>query len=252
MYDGNGWSPPGNVDLGPRVVDVSCPSTSFCLAIDAGSSLVYHPSGWSHRKSVGGSTLRAVSCVSRVYCVAINDAYPKRWAYTYDGSSWSPTADLGQANDITDVTCATESACVAVGDRFAFNFDGTSWVAHRIVAQRPRFVRLTSVSCASAEFCAAVSSTGQAYTYDGTGWSKPTVVAPMPPRAGDASVSCGAVGICAMVTSRGLAATLTGGSWSTPQRIDPAGHDELTSVSCPSAAFCMAVDYYGYAIAYRS
>lgn len=34
-------------------------------------------------------------------------------------------------------------------------------------------------------------------------------------------------------------------------RIDPVGHEYLTSVSCPTAAFCTAVDGYGYAVKYR-
>jgi hypothetical protein len=36
---------------------------------------------------------------------------------------------------------------------------------------------------------------------------------------------------------------LQGSGWSTPRSIDPDGH--LDAVSCPTLAFCMAVDAYG-------
>jgi hypothetical protein len=183
-----------------------------------------------------------------VYCVAIT-RYPLQ-VLTYNGTSWTQTAELHDSNHLADVSCVSESACAVVGERYAYVFDGTSWVATRIVAQRPRFVRLASVSCASADFCVAVDDSGKAYTYDGTGWSQPTQVVQMKPRSSLAEVSCGAVGICVLVTSQGRAFMLSAGSWSRPERIDP--HESLASVSCPSDAFCTAADYYGYAITYRS
>lgn len=238
------------IDPERELADVSCVSAAFCVATragigphNAGKVLFYHRSGWSEPMRVS-NWLGAVSCTSRVFCIAMN-VYPHE-VYTYDGSSWTHTADL--FSNATDVSCLSESACVAVGDRRALTFDGTEWVSSVLVPDRPRFVHLVSVSCVTAEFCVAVDDTGQAYTYDGMSWSKPTVVAPMRPRTGEASVSCGAVGMCVMVTSQRQAAVLTGDKWSTPEQIDPVG---LTSVSCPGPKFCTAVDREGYAVVYR-
>ena len=251
MYDGKEWSPPRKIDhitdFYTIMADVSCASKTFCAALDtSGKMFTYGPSGWSKPNMLRAS-LTAVSCVTRVYCIAVTRY---REVFTYDGAAWTLTTTLSGSYHLADVSCISESACVAVGERYATVFDGTSWVATRIVAQRPRFVRLSSVSCASADFCVAVDDSGQAYTYDGTGWSKPTKVIPMKPRPSNDAVSCGSVGECVMVATQGRVSLLSGGSWSPPDRIDP--HGALTSVSCPSAAFCTAADYYGYALPYRS
>lgn len=252
-YDGDTWSAPQSIDRRDVFVDVSCISAAFCVAADSGVGpgkegdvFTYRGAEWSAPTEVGG-WLGAVSCTSRVFCVAIN-VYPDQ-AYTYDGSSWAQEVDLPTSADA--VSCASESMCVAVGDRRATVFDGTEWRATTIVPHIPRFVRLASVSCVTTDFCVTVDDTGQAYTYDGTGWSKPTAVIPMRPRTGTASVSCGAVGMCVMVTSQGRSAALTGDRWSKPERIDSDAHHNVTSVSCSGPRFCTAVDRSGYAIVYR-
>jgi hypothetical protein len=211
-----------------------------------------------HPKKKVGSWLFDISCSSSTFCAATNH-YPGD-VLTYDGSSWVHAATLN--SDLSDVSCVSEAMCVAVGDHSAFVFDGVNWTSTRITPPHPTSSRLLSVSCASEQFCAAVDSSGRAYRYNGTSWTKPTRVIPLKPKRGSASVSCGAIGECALVASHGFrpngyalagfGSTLTGGNWSTPERIDPAGHGVLTSVSCPSATFCIAVDDRGYAITYRA
>jgi hypothetical protein len=48
------------------------------------------------------------------------------------------------------------------------------------------------------------------------------------------------------VKGSGDVSTYNGASWSSPKVIDPSG--VLTSVSCPTARFCVAVDYAGKVI----
>jgi hypothetical protein len=50
------------------------------------------------------------------------------------------------------------------------------------------------------------------------------------------------------VDAAGKALTFDGSSWSDPVNID--GPNHLSSVSCPSVSFCVAVDEAGNAIAY--
>jgi hypothetical protein len=105
---------------------------------------------------------------------------------------------------------------------------------------------LTSVSCASASFCAAVDDQGNAFTYNGSSWSVDAYI--------DApnyfvSVSCASdTSFCAAVDTVGNALTYNGTSWSAPSDID--GSNALTSVSCGSASFCVAVDGEGNAFTF--
>src|ERR1700688_2977797 len=103
---------------------------------------------------------------------------------------------------------------------------------------------LSSVSCSSASFCSAVDNGGDAFTWNGAAWSTPSDI--------DGSqfiysVSCSSAAFCVAVDG-GRAITYHGAAWSTPSDID--GPNPLSSVSCPSASFCVAVDKYGGALTY--
>jgi len=105
---------------------------------------------------------------------------------------------------------------------------------------------LTSVSCVSYDFCAAVDNAGRVVMWFNSGpWGGPQDI--------DGSnqldsVSC-AAGFCAAVDQAGNVLTFNGSSWGPPDSIDP-GH-YLEAVSCPTAAWCMAVDDSGRAFNYN-
>jgi hypothetical protein len=111
--------------------------------------------------------------------------------------------------------------------------------------------RLSSVSCVSASFCAAVDSNGTAVTYNGHSWSAPVTIDAEANTSDEVpfSVSCVSPSFCAAVDDHGNAMTYNGSSWSRPIGIDDGM--SLTSVSCPSASFCTAVDDFGNAITYN-
>jgi serine/threonine protein kinase len=97
---------------------------------------------------------------------------------------------------------------------------------------------LTSVSCASADFCAAADSGGNAFTYSGGSWSAPRQLS----SNGLSWVSCPTAGFCVATSNGSLLYTYSGGRWSSPTELfgvngAPA---HLTSVSCVTTAFCMA------------
>jgi protein kinase-like protein len=97
---------------------------------------------------------------------------------------------------------------------------------------------LTSVSCASADFCAAADSGGNALTYSGGSWSAPHRLS----GNGLSWVSCPTAGFCVATSNGSVLYTYSGGKWSSPTELfgvngKPA---HLTSVSCVTAAFCMA------------
>jgi hypothetical protein len=77
----------------------------------------------------------------------------------------------------------------------------------------------SSVSCASATFCAAVDYEGNALTFDGTSWSAATSIDALPL----ASVSCPSSSFCVAVDYSGNVVTFDGTSWSAPVSIDSGG-----------------------------
>jgi hypothetical protein len=105
---------------------------------------------------------------------------------------------------------------------------------------------LFSVSCPSADFCAALSwtshgETGHAYSWNGTSWSPvaPDVFGPLDLN----HVSCPTAAFCAAGSPSGNAALWDGASWSASPRIRwPDPDDGITGVSCASISFCVAED----------
>jgi hypothetical protein len=97
---------------------------------------------------------------------------------------------------------------------------------------------LTSVSCASADFCAAADSGGNAFTYSGGKWSAPRRLS----SNGLSWVSCPTAGFCVATSNGSVLYTYSGGTWSPPTELfgDNGKPAHLTSVSCATATFCMA------------
>ena len=97
IYNGSSWTAPASIDGSLGLNSVSCPSSSFCMAVDfSGNALAYNGSVWTAPALVGGThSLGSVSCPSSSFCAALDFT---GLAITYDGSSWaapvvSPTSD---------------------------------------------------------------------------------------------------------------------------------------------------------------
>jgi hypothetical protein len=180
-----------------------------------------------------------------------------------------------------DVSCASSTACMAVGDKakplyfagIAQRFDGSSWHATTVpnVPKRP-FARLDGVSCTAANACTAVGSAATQKAYGTYGWSteiadvwRPTVMRwngtswalqSTPSLSGKAQahlfgVSCTSATFCTAVGQRGTSALIeswNGMSWSvqTPGvPVGPITSFSLADVSCTSTTSCIAVGSYG-------
>ena len=213
--------------------------------------------------------LLGISCHNATSCMAVGAAggsglsahlLADRW----NGATWSvvpvPRPPHAQAGDLASVSCASSSACIAVGSYentrivapLAERWNGTAWaVVH--VPQQAAAPDLFGVSCATASSCAAVgcSLNGDfcegtvAYEWNGTAWrAEPT------PAGGLrlSSVSCTAPSAC-MAVGSGTKGTLTeswnGRAWSVVPSPNPKnrGFLELDGVSC-LAAGCEAVGSY--------
>ncbi len=237
------WSAPQSVDpTYPHLVSVSCPSASFCVAVDySGHALTYNGTAWSAPVDIDGSNLlRSVSCPSASFCAAVDG---NGHALTYNGTAWSAPVDIDGSNFLASVSCPSASFCAAVDDNGkVLTYNGTAWSAS--VNIDPGNV-LGSVSCPSASFCAAVDTFGNALMYKGVSWFAPDDIDGTSQLG---SVSCPSASFCVAVGDQS-ALTWNGAGWSTPTDID--GSNFLISVSCPSASFCAAVDTSGNALTYN-
>jgi len=275
---------------------VACPSVSFCLA--AGVHYDSPPAGhypnertlierwngssWSlvasPNSAAGTSTLARVSCGSTSLCFAVGWVGPylpagqvliERW----DGSLWSiagsPKAASARSSALHDVSCASATFCVAVGqytdasanvDGLIEQWNGSSW---RVVPFQHQG-GLDAVICVSPWLC---FTAGHYYTYqtghevglgyieqwNGSSWS----ISAWPDSNVDVllqSMSCVSGSRCFATGLHGkgqgtldnhtLIEEWNGTSWSAVPSPNPSPSDNwLDGVSCASASVCVATGY---------
>jgi uncharacterized Fe-S cluster protein YjdI len=110
------WSQPSSIDAsGGGLNAVSCPSSSFCVAVDGnGNALTFNGSKWSQPSSIdaSGGGLIAVSCPSSSFCVAVDS---NANALTFNGCKWSQSSSIdAKGGGLNAVSCPSSSFCVAV------------------------------------------------------------------------------------------------------------------------------------------
>jgi hypothetical protein len=308
LWNGRDWSvmtTPTPEGTRPSSLDaVSCSSATSCVAVgiygdDSTNSTplaeVWNGHGWSI-ESPESVTLPqipcdgchlsqhphtvdflGVSCVSARSCIAVG-----RWlrnssagplAGRWNGHRWSVNAwydgSLHGANGFDDVSCATATACTAVGNEnggqtLAERWNGRGWRTQRTPSPYGTSGGgddLSNVSCASRSFCIAVGLTHSAGTlpfamrWNGSKWSREKVHHVF---GGElvvwSGVSCPSAAWCVAVgstyvpdTDYPVVQTRQNGTWSNanlPRLSEPTkpytGND-LNGVSCISATMCVAV-----------
>lgn len=230
------------------------------------------------------SALSGVSCPVASFCVAIGSVelaapHPSAdlLAESWDGTSWSatilPTPPGGTAPALFAVSCATEGACVAVGDYFddttstyrplAEQFNGSTWSV--VPAPVPPHgggatanSEFTGVDCPTATLCEVVGNVAYndtlqsvfAYGLSPSSWTYQPQVNPGPtPGNADDAVSCSGAGACTsvgavyVVGESALAEYWDGSTW--VRQVTPAPtkrpDDALFDVSCDGVSSCVAV-----------
>ena len=178
---------------------ISCPTASFCAAVDAdGDVVTYNGSSWSSATSVDGTkVLDAVSCPTTSFCAAV-DADGN--AVTYNGSSWSSATSIDGTTALNGVSCSSATFCVAddTGGN-VLTYDGTSWTSANISDGSNI---LDAVSCPSSSFCAAVDADGKVLLDTGTSWASATSIDGTKTLS---SVSCPTASFCMAVDTAGNA-----------------------------------------------
>jgi alpha-tubulin suppressor-like RCC1 family protein len=271
-----------------RLAGISCVSVRFCVAVGhsgvgTAETLieVWNGSAWSTGAApptptfMSATELRAVSCVSVNFCVAVgtwrdqgaspDSSGPRALIDVWNGTTWSQHvgAIKGEPEDdrvtLNGVSCVSSSFCLAVGsfgngplETAVGSWNGETWK----YLPRPRTLgfpndELTSVSCVSPTFCMAVGWADEGFkgvrtpvTQSWNGSEVSVVPSPMRGSGPDVlnGVSCVSAEDCVAVgVAEGpLIENWNGSTWSIAKGSHPQGM-EANAVSCVSAGSCTAV-----------
>ena len=247
---------------------ISCPTISFCAAVDANGSVgtSTDPTGgrpaWSFADVNAPGGLGSVSCPSISLCVATAGSGGRVLTSTDPtggASNWAPAqVDNDQLLLFASyVSCPSVSLCVIADDHGSVvtstqpTGGPPAWTTAHVDSNTPG--AFLGVSCPSASLCVALDETGNvAASTDPTGgastWSLAHIGTSetIPP---DGGVSCPSTSLCVAADGTGNIATSTdpaGGSsaWSLTKL--PSGRPG--AISCPSSSLCVAVDGAGNVI----
>ncbi|HEY1650905.1 MAG TPA: hypothetical protein VGG09_03400, partial [Acidimicrobiales bacterium] len=196
-----------------------------------------------------------VSCLSTTFCMAIGGTDTAPYVEQWNGSTWTPTT-LSIPGGFSDayfsaISCTTISSCMAVGYTngsstalpLAELWNGSTWTVTPVpaVTASPNY-GLDGVSCAGPSFCAAVGGNENknvVETWNGSSWTLDTVATP----SGGGNligVSCFSATSCTAVGELGDA----GASGNTPQALtwDGQNWSEATTPASPTSS--SGSDYY--------
>ena len=223
-----------------QLIGVSCTSASDCTAVGSynnGNIYVVLAERWNGTKwsiehapnptGASQSQLYGVSCTSASACTAVgsytNATTGVTLAERWNGTKWSiehtPNPTGGSNSELSDVSCTSASACIAVGYysngnlttdvTLAERWNGTRWsIEPTPNPTGATYSYLYGVWCASASACTAVGSDSNGGTtnvtlvehWNGTRWS----IEPTPSPTGGSNselygVSCASARDCTAV-----------------------------------------------------
>ena len=228
---------------------------------------------------IDSGDITSASCPSAATCTAVGSSINSSGTQValieaWKSSRWtiqsSPAPPGAQRSSLSGVSCASATACIAVGTYVTSAFidvtlaeawNGSNWAIQS--TPNPSGApdsSLAAVSCTSTTACTAVgnyvSSSGTELTlaeaWDGSGW---TIQSTPDPSAAQSSsllgVSCPSAGACSAVgwssssdgTELTFAEVQIGTGWTLQATPNPAGSvgSSLSSVSCVAPTVCTAV-----------
>jgi hypothetical protein len=168
------------------------------------------PTSWTYPDELDGVSLRDISCPSTSLCVAADDAgdvltttdpteFPKAWKTTHVDERQSLDSGLGANAALEALSCPTSRLCVAVDDggNVLTSTDPTggarAWKTTKLGIDYP----LEQVTCASASLCVAFGQTGDVITLtDPTGGAAAWTITSVDPEAQLTALSCAAAWLC--------------------------------------------------------
>jgi hypothetical protein len=248
IEDNNGsWGAGTAIGDGSALTSISCPSTDFCAAVGAnGEATIFGGGTWE------GTTLNdpvsspvnldAVSCPEVGFCLAIASG----GSFEYSDGKWSGEnlVSTVDGNSLQVLSCASSSACVA-GDNGGsmYNWTPSGWNA---VSGFSMGSGVAGVSCPGPTFCAGVDQDGDGYVAVQGTWSTTSLIAADGNRANPTALDCSGVGDC-FATGDWDVYQLTGTTWLNGVLVEQNEDADFTSIDCPTARWCVAVDDNGNA-----
>jgi hypothetical protein len=238
----------------PTVTSVSCPSVTFCVAVDPSQGIAESTSPrttvWRRSVVTTNGSFSDVDCLSRTECVAV-DGQGDLWRSrnpTLGQSGWEPL-EVDAAFPLRSVSCDP-----------AGTFCGAVDPVGVLTSTRPQDVQsedwpevlldgrihgeLTSISCPSAQLCVAVDSAGEVVTSrdPGQGASATWTVSSPLPVHGLHAVECPAATLCLAADDAGdVAVSQDPSAGATAWSVEPVADEPLSAISCPSTSLCVAV-----------
>lgn len=250
--------------LGPTM-DLSCSGEATCTLVglanassdtpdlvavsttDRGARWAVRPfAPMAYPGNYPGLTAGGIDCDAG-RCVAAGFSTPEStiMASPSPGSPWVTRSVGGGAPALSGTACASGTVCLAVGGGSVYRSTdgGSTW--DRAAFHAPPADMLTSVACASVDYCVAGAivdhvwphpPTSVAFTSSdgGATWTQVPAGAKVP-----SAITCVSASVCLGVPAQGgLLRTVDGGSiWSTVTTLPP---DEIVSnASCDSAGDCV-------------
>jgi hypothetical protein len=243
------------------LLGVSCPSSSLCVAVGAGSHGVLvtsaHPSRgsratWTTTRFHRGITLLGVSCPTSSLCVAVDrqgdvlvSTDPRRGA----DASWS--FEHIDSQELKDISCPSRSLCVALDEagEFVSSTDPAagvraSWtIDSQLKYQFPE--QPMGISCPSVSLCVAAGLGGRLTTSVDPALGSRANWAVRSVGSGSflTGVSC-VPSLCVAIRGDGRiisSSDPSAGSGTSWTSVDADGYTPLLDVSCVST-LCMAID----------
>ncbi|MBV9593705.1 MAG: hypothetical protein JO147_07925, partial [Actinobacteria bacterium] len=191
LWNGSSWSSAQSIDADSGLSDVSCPTTTFCVAIDySGRASIYDGTSWTTPTAVnpGVSQLMTISCPAAGACVAGAD---QGQTVDYAAGTWSAPTSVLRATSSVVVSCVTSTSCVAAnyyGDVATRTAAG--WSAPNALS--PLFNGPSALVCPAADDCQLLDQADWTFRFSGGAWSSPTSLA----GSGIRNLSCASSSFC--------------------------------------------------------
>jgi len=118
-FNGSSWSKPTALvpGLTAAMDAISCPTTTFCVAIDAGGNqYTFNGTTWTPQANIDNAgTAQAISCTTSHFCLMADLSGN---VATFNGATWSAISNVDPVTTagtgLTGVSCADAADCVLV------------------------------------------------------------------------------------------------------------------------------------------
>ena len=183
------------------------------------------------RPSTVTPAISNVSCGRATFCLAGDQT---GGSYRFDGHAWTV---LPVIDPIVSLSCVASGFCAALTWGGPYVYANSTWTR---TASIPG---VSHLSCTSSTFCVATNDEVDhvdSWVYNGNSWSAsiPTGIA----SPYFSSLSCSSARSCLAVALGGDTARFDGTRWTVVGRLAVPGGSSVSSVSCVSVTFCMALD----------